>query len=520
MKATLTLILFSVTFCLPSPIRAQTPVTAVYTHWANATTGLSYAGTGATGNAPSGFTGNDYTYNFGTDVAATNNIQYLDSFTALGLNYHFQPASQKIYFRRVNNASVTGLRKSLWFDQNNGSTVNPNGAAGLIPAYDDSLERLFSEHIFNIGIDNNFQNATTTNNNNIERVDVIFPGGISATDATKAGFVVFDRGNAGTHDPFYIAAIKSLDGSGNPSAYYNAVSVVAGNYGSGIGGALNFLVMRENPGDGHLLLMNNTANQNRDGVLLRFTDLGVAAHTGIYGYSLFGTDVTVTPATNMVDYTNATNFPTGSDFSNGGIDQIAVTGLWVTNASYVVLADEVNSFQGWRTDDDKVQLSWTLGVTDDLQQLVVERCGDGKNFLPWRTLSGPGVGLQTELDARPLPGVNDYRLKLVTNEGGVTYSAVCSVTVGQAAPFSMVLYPNPVRNRTITLAIQGMKQAAYELRILDVASHLVLQQALTGQPIFVTNILLPAWLPVGIYVAEVTDASGRRVGEPTLFTVR
>jgi hypothetical protein len=512
------LILFSVTFYLPC--RAQTPVTSVYTHWANATTGLSYAGTGATGNASSGYAGNDYAYDFGTDVTATNNIQYLDSFTALGLNYHFQTVSQKIYFRRVNNASVTGLRKSLWFDQSSGSTVNPNGTADLIPAYDDSLERLFSEHIFNIGIDNNFQNAATTNNNNIERVDVIFPGGVSATDVTKAGFVVFDRGNAGTHDPFYIAAIKTLDGNGNPSAYYDAVSVVAGNYGSSIGGALNFLVMRENPGDGHLLLMNNTANQNRDGVLLRFTDLGVAEKTGIYGYSLFGTDVTVTPATNMVDYTNTTNFPTGSDFSNGGIDQIAVTGLWVTNASYVVLADEVDGFQAWRTEDNKVQLSWTLGMTEDLQQLVVERCGNGKDFLPWRTLSDPELGLQTELDAQPLPGVNDYRLKLVDNAGGETYSAVCSVTTSQTAPFSLLLYPNPVQNRSITLAVQGLKQAVYELRILDMASHLIHQQLLTGQSFFVTNISLPAWLPAGMYVVEMTDANGRRVGDATTFAMR
>ena len=520
MKTTLTLILFSVTFCLPSPGRTQTPVTAVYTHWANATTGLSYVGTGATGNAPSGLTGNGYTYDFGTDVTTTNNIQYLDSFTALGLNYHFQTATQQIYFRRVNNASVTGLRKSLWFEQSSGATVNPGGTAALIPAYDDSLERLFSEHIFNLGIDNNFQNATTTNNNNIERVDVIFPGGVSATDVTKAGFVVFDRGTSGTHDPFYIAAIKTLDGSGNPSAYYNAVSVVAGNYGSNVGGALNFLVLRENPGDGHLLMMNNTANQNRDGVLARFTDLGVANNTRIYGYSLFGSDVLVTPATNMVNYANATNFPTGSDFTNGGIDQVAVTGLWVTNASYVVLADEVDGFQAWRTNDDAVQLSWTLGVTDGLQQLVVERSGNGIDFSPLFTLSDPAGGLQTALDARPLPGVNDYRLKLLDNAGGVGYSAVCSVTTGQAAPFSMALYPNPVQNRSITLAIQGLKQAAYELRILDMTGHLILQQVLTGQPRFATNILLPAWLPAGMYVVEIMDGSGRRVGDATTLAVR
>jgi hypothetical protein len=207
------------------------------------------------------------------------------------LNYHYQSANEVVYFRRVNNTSTTGLRKSLWFDQPAATTINTGGTVALIPAYDDSLERLFSEQIFNLGIDNNFQNAITTNNNNIERVDVIFPGGISATDVTKAGFVVFDRGAGGTHDSFYIAAVKTLDVNGNPSAYYNAVAVTPAGYGDNVGGAVNFLVLRENPGDGHLLIMNNTSNQNRDGVLLRFTDLGVADNTTIYGYSLFGDDV-------------------------------------------------------------------------------------------------------------------------------------------------------------------------------------------------------------------------------------
>lgn len=236
--------------CLFAPlcIVAQAPVSAVFTHWANATTGTDYPGSAATGAATTGMAAATYTYDFGTDVVATNNLQYLDSFTAIGLNYHYVGAKELVYFRRVDNASSVGLRKSLWFEQPSAITVNTGGTAALIPAYDDSLERLFSEQIFNIGIDNDFQNSAATNNANIERVDVIFPGGVLATDVTKAGFVVFDRGNSGTHDPFYIAAVKTLDGSGNPSAYYNAVSVTAGEYGSDVGGAVNFLVLRENPG--------------------------------------------------------------------------------------------------------------------------------------------------------------------------------------------------------------------------------------------------------------------------------
>lgn len=495
----------------PLYITAQTPVTAVFTHWANATTGTSYTGTAATGAATTGYPGS-YTYDFGTDVVATNNLQYLDSFTALGMNYHYQAATQVVYFRRVNNASVTGLRKSLWFQQNAGTTINSGGTAALIPDYDDSLERLFVKQLFNVGIDNNFQNATTTNNNNIERVDVLLPGGVSATDVTRAGFVVFDRGAGGTHDSFYIAAVKTLDASGNPSAYYNAVAVTPAEYGSNVGGAVNFLVLRENPGDGHLLMMNNTSNQNRDGVFLRFTDLGVTDNTIIYGYSLFGDDVKVSPATNLVNYTNATNFPTTSDYNNGGIDQLAITGLWVTKASYVVLADRVNSFSAMLTGDGTVQLNWNLGVTDDLRELVVERSGDGTDFSPLLDLTDPTGGQQTAVDAHPLAGPNFYRLELLNKEGMVeSYSAVSSITTGGTAAVVLGLYPDPVQNGQLQLAVQGLKTETYTIRILDLSGKLVLKQALTGSPVLSLPISLPPLLPAGMYVLQLTDKNGAKV---------
>jgi hypothetical protein len=97
----------------PIPLNAQGPVSAVFSHKENATTTTSYTGTGATGNAASGLTGNSYTYRFGLNVAATNNITVLDSVTAYSMNYHFQEANYVVKFRRVNNSSVTGLRKSF-----------------------------------------------------------------------------------------------------------------------------------------------------------------------------------------------------------------------------------------------------------------------------------------------------------------------------------------------------------------------------------------------------------------------
>lgn len=258
--------------------------------------------------------------------------------------------------------------------------------------------------------------------------------------------------------------------------------------------------------------MNNTSQQNRDGVFLRFTDLGVTDNTTIYGYSLFGTDVTVSPAANMVNYANAANFPTNSNYNNGGIDQLAVTGLWVTNASYVVLADRVAGFGAQPTAVGSVRLSWELGVADDLRELVVERSANGTDFVPLIDLPGPSGGQQTFEDAHPLTGESFYRLELVNTAGAVaSYSAVCSVTMGGAAVSTLELYPDPVQHLQLELAAQGLKVQPYILRILDLSGKVILKRVLTGSPVLSLPVALPPWLPAGIYLLQLMDESGAAV---------
>ncbi len=118
--------------------------------------------------------------------------------------------------------------------------------------------------------------------------------------------------------------------------------------------------------------MNNTANQNRDGVFLRFSDLGVANNAVIYGYSLFPPDVVVSPAANLVNYSDATNFPTTSDLSNGGLDQIAVSGLWITTNAHVVLAETIDDLSATVTGRE-VRLNWTLPLMDNVGSLTVRK---------------------------------------------------------------------------------------------------------------------------------------------------
>lgn len=496
-----------------SGVNAQYAITLPSTHKSNATTSLTYGGTGATGTASSGFAGNTYNYLFGKAVQTTNNNAFIDSFTANGLVFHYEPAPFYVKFRRVNNSTVTGNRKSFRIEQT-GGTVNDGDDALLLPDYNDSLEQMFTQRQINVGVDNLFQNASTTNNSNIERMDVIFPLGIKATDNTKTGFAVFEWGASGGHDPFVIAAIKTLDASKNPSSYYTADSVGPSYYGAGVLGNANYLILRQNDGEARMLLEGNNAGtaQNRDGVLLRFSDLSVPNNTIIYGYSVFAPDTKRTPATNLVDYTNATNFPTTTDLSGGGVDPLAVTGLWVVNASYIVLAEQVSDLQS-TVINDQVKLSWELQNTTDLAEQVVEKSVDGANYTFLQQVAIDATTKQTALDTRPANGKNYYRIKLVMKNGSAVYSSISWANLKTTNGLVMDVYPNPVKNKLVNLDLGGLTTSNYTLQLLDMTGHPLLRQSIAGQPTLHTLLSLPGYLRNGIYFLQLTNQSGDKIAE-------
>jgi len=496
---------------LPLQMHAQGAVSKVYPLTiVSPTTSTTYTGTGATGNSSSGLSGNSYNYKFGMGVTG-GNMAILDSFVAYGINYHYAAATSVVKFRRVDGV-VTGARKSMRIEQD-GATVGAGGTVNCFPNYDDSLERVFAQRLFNVGIDNVFQNANTTNNINIERIDVIFPLGIKATDNTKAGFVVFDWGSASGHDPFSIAAITKLDASGNPSVYNSAVSVVAGNYGSGKGGVADYVIMRKNPGEAHLLLMNNTTSQDRDGVFFRFSDLGVANNTRIYGYSIFAPDVVVSPATNMVNYANTTNFPAGTDLGGGGLDPLAVTGLWVNNATNVVLADRVDDLHTTLVNDE-VKLNWDLQNSGDLKEQIIERSIDGANYSELIHMPVQTTGVQNALDSRPVDGMNYYRLKLVQQDGSVAaYSSVNRVDTKAQMAATMDAYPNPVKNKTVNVDIRGVANGSYQLLLFNMNGQVVFRQSVIGEQAMQSTLHLPGGITMGTYVLQLTDNSGKKISE-------
>lgn len=286
---------------------AQVTITAITT-----TTNTSAASTTETGTNP-------------TTLTYQNDVRTINTFTAGGQAYYVAGSATSIAVRR--NA-VNANNSSMWVTDVNATTVVGTDV--------DTYGALLSANNIFQGSDNVFTNGNAVAQGNIERLDFLWTSGISVLSTD--GFAVFERGAEGAHDPFQVAVITSLgSGVGSPLTWtFGTVKELAAtNYGSNLdldnsGGAADtiaYRLLRFNNGDNlstHTAA-TETGSQGMAGTFIRFSDLGIADNTTIYGYAIMALDVTNVSA-NLADWTNATNYSTATADANGGIDLAAFNG--------------------------------------------------------------------------------------------------------------------------------------------------------------------------------------------------
>jgi len=269
----------------------------------------------------------------GTTVNFDGTLRSLSSMIDVNAITWVPTASGQVFIRRSNATEVFPTNNPnqtvSWnlIDSQAGSIYNVRGE------YYNDMSTLFNSNSILTGTDNVFSNQGNGagNNNNIERIDYIFAGGMSASDAL--GFMIMERGATGAHDGFSIAAITGLTGS-DPTNYGSLVTFGPGGWGTTnlTPSSDDYTVLRYATAGGPELesLSSTVPNQPLGGNIVTTTEL-VSAGTQIFGYSLFATDVTGN-GLDLVDYLNATFFPTNTPESAGGLD---IVGLGATAFSAV-----------------------------------------------------------------------------------------------------------------------------------------------------------------------------------------
>jgi hypothetical protein len=340
-------------FCaLCTQAQAQTPITAVTGNLivgSGTSTRVSAVANGG-GNTNWGNPGTTVTENFADTKLSVSQV------IAAGQAWNLD--SGGTFKLRRNTTATTPLRSLAWYMEGNARTGLPsNYNYNLLGGYDPNMESLLGGNNLLVGTDNIFTNTGngTGNHNTIERVDVLFPGGITV-DSTLA-FTFYDRGTVNNHDSLSVAAITSLGlVNGDPQAptdYGSRVGVTAANYGSAnlinaslAGGGTfslnrNYAILRnDNPsatdGAGNADYLSGEAQQGIGGVLIQSTNLA-SVGTTIYGFSIFPSDVASgATGSSLANWQNTTNYPTGSTEVGGqGLDLVGASSVLVRSAGAI-----------------------------------------------------------------------------------------------------------------------------------------------------------------------------------------
>ncbi len=288
---------------------APLPITAVSAHYESTPDNIgNYTDPG----------GNSIRFSAGDD-----NILIVDSITVGGNQLVGSTRADKVLTHRVESNNCT---------QNPGCNINGSGITGeklffqypyqgsplnhdLKPPRFYDISDVFLSNSISVAVDNAMSNV----DNNIERLDMIFSKGILSPatlgERREKGFMVSERwGN----NPHQIAAITSIDASGNPTSFYKLSKGNINNYGNskftithsdgsvtgpdvysppshryenqdapvpgGIAGS------KTNPLNGDPEYFLSTIQPVRS-TFHSFEQLGVPANVRIYGVSIFGIDV-------------------------------------------------------------------------------------------------------------------------------------------------------------------------------------------------------------------------------------
>lgn len=179
--------------------------------------------------------------------------------------------------------------------------------------------------------------------------------------------------------------------------------------------------------------------------------------------------------------------------SRSSVGQVDI-GAYVFNAALPV---QLISFTGDAHPHYNI-LIWEVALVFDFSHYEVQRSIDAIHFITIGSIEGQQQSASLNYSFQDLAfkrGLNYYRLKMVDNDGGITYSPIISV-VNQAA--SEWLYPNPFIQTLHTRAPECMPY-----RITSLHGHRMFQGQMCQSMDF-------SYLPQGIYLFEYKDGAETR----------
>ena len=286
------------------------------------------------------------------------------------------------------------------------------------------------------------------------------PGGLSFTQQNTPG----DNGDNTNSDALPVTGNPSVGRTGN-------IVLTAGEADLTIDAGL----FKPRAVIGNFIWADSNSNGLQDagepglsGVIVTLIDAGgnpvVIAVTDANGGYLFPN---VAPGTYSLSFTN---LPTGVIFTTsnvGGNDNIdsdvigtTITGIVVTpttvNLTYdagvigaITLPARLQFTALKQT--NAARLIWKVTQEDNVARYELEHSTDGINYVTINNQNRNGSTEYQYLDAQPAQAINFYRVRIIDNNGRVTYSEIRTIVFGKDS--QILVFPNPVASGNVNIQL-------------------------------------------------------------------
>lgn len=125
--------------------------------------------------------------------------------------------------------------------------------------------------------------------------------------------------------------------------------------------------------------------------------------------------------------------------------------------------------------DNKVDMTWKIADETTVNHYIVEHATDSKNF---KAIQKENKGIFNTQDPTPQYGINYYRLKIVENDGSVSYSATKSVVIYEKDDTRYAIYPNPTSDM-LNIQFNTDKEQNTDIELRDNLGRTVYQYHFT-----------------------------------------
>lgn len=135
-----------------------------------------------------------------------------------------------------------------------------------------------------------------------------------------------------------------------------------------------------------------------------------------------------------------------------------------------------------RKNDKSIDVRWHVENEISMQDYVVERSGNGRDFTGIANMTprgSNGGSFSYHINDRfPLAGNNYYRIRGNSLDGTVQYSATVLVKP-EAAASEFMVYPNPVQHKTIRLNYTNIEKGDYSIQVVNAIGQVMYDKQVT-----------------------------------------